>query len=194
VRNAFIGLLIGLGLGWLVLWEREGLERVERAAQQPEAKAVHVATGDHAQLPKEQKAPDVDVRTADAAGVRRLAHAIGNSAGAVPDDTVRAAIERIAAARASRDWKLFEALLQFLAACDSPEAQVQLIELMGDMSLRFHDWRAAENFVWGLSTTELEGAVPAVRRIAPTPTSNSRAKSAPRSAAARRSGLRRTRQ
>ena len=160
MRYAVFGALVGFAVGWLVFGEREELTRAERGES---AMPIQTSTKE---IPSNEplapaREPAVDLRTADAAAIRHLAHSLKDSP--TKDDFVAPAIARIEEARSSRNWKLFEALVGLLAASDSPEAEAKLIGLLGDTTLIFHDWRIAEHFVWGLSTSDLDGVVPAAR-------------------------------
>jgi len=153
-------------VGWLVFAERGLPRRAERQAARPVDATVESPRRTEAPTP-ETEAKDTltgeEIRIADARTIRRIAYELDNSNRPMADGVVETAIARIDAARSARDWKLFSALLRFLGASKSPSAQAKLIELMGDTSLKFHDWRVAEHFTWGLSTTEVDGVVRAAR-------------------------------
>jgi valyl-tRNA synthetase len=144
MRNAVLGALVGFALGWWMFGERAGPTRAGRADRVPFEERSALKTP---AVPEEPRDPTP----------------MDRSSGEAPEESVRAALQRIDAARQERDWNLFSSLIQLLAASSSPEAQQKLIELMGDPSLRFFDGNVAEDFVWGLSATELEGVAAAAR-------------------------------
>jgi len=166
VRNVIIGALVGFAVGWLVFAERGRPRRAERDAALPVVATAESPRRTEAPTPEPETKDTLtgeQIRIADAQTIRRIAFEVDNSNRPTAADVVEAAIVRSDAARTARDWKLFSALVQFLAASKSPAAQAKLIDLMGDTSLKFHDWRVAEHFTWGLSTTEVDGVVRAAR-------------------------------
>jgi hypothetical protein len=108
------------------------------------------------------------IRRADARALGRLASMArrGEEQRERPEITAEAvseAIARIDEARSGRDWSLFVALVRFLGAAGTPEAQAKLVALVGDTTLLFHDWRIAGDFREALAEARADGVVAAVR-------------------------------
>lgn len=169
MRNALLGVIVGLLAGWLLFRNPSEPRRAERF-EPPPAPAVPAAevrdenpparvrpTGAETRIDREW------VRQADARTLRHGAHRARNEHVEIGPEAVAQAIERIDGARSSRDWNLFVALVQFLGAAGTPEAQTKLVALVGDTTLLFHDWRVAGDFRAALVEAHVEGIVAATR-------------------------------
>lgn len=163
MRNAIIGLVVGFALGWLVFGQSERTDRAERKrAERAEESAGQPQGTPKPDEPAPESRPHLveQVETAKPNELRLLAHRLATP---VAEEVVQAALVRLEKAQADKDWELFRSAVEFLARTKSPAARAKLIELVGDTSIRFHDWRIAGPICDGLRGTRTDGAAAAAR-------------------------------
>ncbi len=169
MRNLLVGFVAGIAVGWVAFAQRD--DPVPRRERDQRARPIEtVRARPRVHRPDAPTAPPTPIydatwiRTAGRSAIARLAHEVQVGESQLDPSALEAALTRLEAAHAARQWPMFSALLKLLAPSNHPAVHKKFVALMGDTSVRFHDWRIAEVFRVALTDSVAPGILDAARQ------------------------------